>query len=66
MKKYVSIIFEHRTRQKIFFRKWSIYQIHFTRPGLKVLPSLIKYRNDINENEYIDSYRSKSDSKNFL
>ena len=33
---------------------------------LKVVPSLIKYRNDINEIEYINSYRSKNDSKNFL
>ena len=33
---------------------------------LKVVPSLIKYRNDINEIEYIDSYRSKSGSKNFF
>ena len=34
--------------------------------ALKVVPSIIKYRNDINEIEYINSYRSKSDSKNFL
>ena len=33
--------------------------------AIKVVPSLIKYRNDINKIEYIDLYRSKSDSKIF-
>ena len=33
---------------------------------IKDVPSLIKYRNDINEIEYIQSYGPKSDSKNCL